>query len=159
MYIELDMDLDLNNIQFEMIGNYSSRCFMGSFNGNNHKIYNLNLNMSREYNALFFVNGGTIENLIIENCELTSPGPANAVIAILGQNSTIRNCVNKANLTVSNYIACGIAECESSNNTIDNCTNYGVITTTEYAVPYGAYQISNGDYTNCKELGKAIGPN
>ena len=65
--------------------------------------------MSREESALFLVKGGTVENLVIEKCELYSSNPANAVIATLNGNSTVRNCVNKANLTTSNFYACGIA--------------------------------------------------
>ncbi len=82
-YLELTTDLDLNNMQFEIIGLFPRFYFNGSFNGNNHKIYNLNLNMSEEYSALFLVQDGTIENLVIESCEITSSEPANAVIACL----------------------------------------------------------------------------
>ena len=39
-------------------------------------------------------------------------------------------------------------------NNIENCTNYGVITTTYDNGT--AYQISNGNNANCKELGKAV---
>lgn len=67
--------------------------------------------------------------------------------------SSVTGCINKANLTASNYFACGIAFAEG-NVTISNCKNYGTIKNTASDVP--PFQISNGVYSNCEELGEAI---
>ena len=59
-YYILDADLDLSEIEdWTAIGSSSNR-FIGSFDGNNHKICNLSINTSRDYNGLF----GYVENEI-----------------------------------------------------------------------------------------------
>lgn len=73
---ELEQDIDFNYAYIHPLGNFSENInfysidiipFTGTFNGNNHKIRNINI-INCNYNGLFGITkSGIITNLIIEN--------------------------------------------------------------------------------------------
>ena len=68
-YYKLTNSIDLNNVLWEPIGQKYS--FKGHFDGNNHYIYNLNIQSSNtNYYGLFGRVVGTVENLNIRNAEI-----------------------------------------------------------------------------------------
>lgn len=135
-YFRLDSDIDLAGKTWFAIGNdfvdasqqTVHREFSGVFDGNGHKISNLNGEYGLfGYTTLF----AEIRNLTIESGTLSGQ---NMVGGIVGSNTgLIENCVNKA--AVSALIACpgGIAGANmrgddgSLSGIIRNCVNYGTV--------------------------------
>ncbi len=71
--VRLMADLDLNNEEWEPIGN-STNTFQGTFDGNNYTISNLLITGNRSNVGLFgFTNGynGTIKNLTVNNAKVS----------------------------------------------------------------------------------------
>lgn len=72
MTVKLMADIDLNNEEWMPIGN-STNNFKGIFDGNEHKISNLNIDMADKSNVGLFgmTTNGEIKNLTIENATIT----------------------------------------------------------------------------------------
>lgn len=91
-FFELTANLDLAEQNWTPIGN-SSYPFKGNFDGGNHIIYNMTINTSTRYCGLFGkLQNATIQNLGIENANVTSS--ANDVAALAGnaQGGAISRC-------------------------------------------------------------------
>ncbi len=73
--------------------------FKGIYNGNGKRIKNLNLTSEGDYTGMFRANEGTIKNVTIEDCEITSEN--GMVGGIAGQNAgLIENCtLSNGNIT------------------------------------------------------------
>lgn len=131
-------DIDLSTVCGETIGSWEpianyevdqTHKFKGTFQGNNHKIDNLYINNSNNYQGLFgFIEDGTITDVIINKIEGKETDiKANARVgAIAGhsQNSTIQNCENNVAIAGSQYVG-GIIG--FNRGTIEKCTNKGEI--------------------------------
>jgi len=94
--VKLYSDINLNNVEWEPIGNYDNR-FDGSFDGNNKKILNLQILENGNYSALI---GGlgkdknnnasrTVKNVVIENVNIYGGQYTAALIAVCFQQTTI----------------------------------------------------------------------
>jgi len=121
----LESDINLNNIDYEPIGN-SSYPFAGFINGGNHTISGLNLSNANDiYAGLFGVNKGSICNLNVGFGLTSSKAQYTGGIAGVNYNY-ISNCVNKLSIT-SNYTVGGIAGITYSNggNSIVNSYSEG----------------------------------
>lgn len=167
VYIKLDSDIDLNNIEWVPIGKDSSHPFSGNFNGNGKKIYNLFINGSTSSCVGFFgvaknskynFNQGydlVIENLTIESGSIDTK--SSRVGGIVGYaevttdncgNLYIKDCVNKVNINnvnMSGDIGGIVGSVQAGSNandttptvTIENCYNYGNISSTGNQGNYG----------------------
>lgn len=135
-YFRLDADIDLSGKIWFAIGNdfvdanqtSVHREFSGVFDGNGHKILNLNGEYGLfGYTTLF----SEIRNLTIESGTLSGQ---NMVGGIVGYNSgLIENCINKASVSALISYPGGIAganmrgEDGSLSGVIRNCVNYGTV--------------------------------
>ena len=91
-YFELTENLDLSGENWTPIGN-GSRVFQGTFNGGFHIIYNLTIDTSNRYCGLFGkLQDAEIQNLGIENANITSSYNDVAALAGNAQGGTIANC-------------------------------------------------------------------
>lgn len=144
----LTADIDLADYAWLPIGT-SSNPFSGSFDGQGHKISNLNINLTgTSYVGLFGYVTGTsasspavIRNVTVASGSVKASGKAVSYVGgIVGgvnsSNVTIENCVNYADVTVKTdtLYACvgGVVGTFGSSTwgdglTISGCGNYGTI--------------------------------
>lgn len=166
-YFKLMTNIDLNNLTWVPIGESSTKCFKGHFDGNNKTIYNSN-------SALFdYISNGSIERLIIK---------AQGVVGKNATSSVIKNCSYQGNkemiynasgtriedcwvyVTISeNSISHATLIVNASNCIIKNCISDGAINVVDKrtsVVEYGDYSnyrvaaglvcvSSNSKYYNC----------
>ncbi len=126
-------DLDMTDVAYEIIGQTSSAPFKGTFDGNYHKISNLKIESANQYIGMFgYINGGTIENLTLENVNIT------------GTNT-------------SSYAYVGGLVGYSNNGTINNVCVKGQVSA-KYNVG-GLAGYNTGKITNAYVEGKVIGTN
>lgn len=139
-YYRLVRNIDLNGLEWEPIGCYyygtnggssAALSFRGHFDGNGFKISNLKITRSGYYDryvGLFgYINGGTVENLTLENITVNSSGERafyeNYVGGIAGySNGTVRNCHVYGNISAeaSDIFCGGIAG--GNNGVIEGCS-------------------------------------
>ncbi|MCF0216864.1 MAG: InlB B-repeat-containing protein [Fibrobacteraceae bacterium] len=128
-----NIDMSVCGGTFTPIGKNGSR-YMGHFNGNNHVISNLVIATGHEMNntGLFFGldNGGLIENLILENVNISA---------------------TKDNSSWSTTVSVGAVVGWMKSGTIRNCYTSGQINTTGFENRIGGIvgYISSGTIENC----------
>ena len=115
----LGNDIDLSSISnWTPIGN-ASKTFKGTFDGNGHVISDLTI-ADGNYRGLFgYLEGATVVNLAISNCDITGYQFAGGVSAY-AENTIISNCYVEGELAVKNQILGGLVG-QTSNCTISNC--------------------------------------
>lgn len=113
-------NINLNNVKWSPIGPNADAAnkFAGTFDGQYHTIYNLNVEQEADYHAagLFGALNGTVKNLNVENANinsLSSGDPTDNGIAVIAGSiyttGAIDNChVTNANVNGNRYVA-GIA--------------------------------------------------
>jgi hypothetical protein len=153
--ITLLADIDLNNENWTPIGTSSSP-FMGTFDGNNHTISNLSIEVPEvggQYAGLFgYIEGGSVENLNLVNVSITNGdnpsdqpeanygGRFGAVVGLIDGGS-INNCT-VTNVTIQDmgHIG-GIAGANKGSVTITNCTVSGNIVLASGANSGGGWDV------------------
>ena len=100
--ILLSEDVDLQRYRI-VIGD-QEHPFLGTFDGQNHTLSNLNVNRSSGYAALFGNNGGVIRNLTLTGNVSSSVSAQEGVTAPVGgiaayNSGTIENCRNEADVS------------------------------------------------------------
>lgn len=138
-YFRLDADIDLKDHIWFAIGNefvdgsnVIKRRFAGVFDGNNHKILNIN----GDYGLFGYTSALTeIRNVVIASGELTGN---NMVGSVVGSNlGLVENCVNYANVSAAVSYPGGIVggnmrgEDGSLSGVVRNCYNYGSVSSRE----------------------------
>ena len=139
---DIDLQGSASNL-WTPIGTSETVVFRGTYDGKNHKIDNLYINSSLNYQGLFGYSMGNIKNLGIETGSITG-GNKNAYIgALIGLNDggTIENCYNNINIKVKARETGGICGNHAS-GTIKQCYNSGNITVTETVAYGGVFGIS-----------------
>lgn len=101
--------IDLNTPttkEWTPIGNGSS--FIGTFDGGNHEIYNLNITTNKEYAGLFAVIGesGRVENLNIVDSNINGEFSYAGIVA--GLNNGKIGLINITNANITNNLATGV---------------------------------------------------
>ena len=153
--VELTADIDMSGKTLTTVAKFS-----GIFKGNNHSIKNWN-----GTNAMFNINAGTIQEVVID--ATSSFTPSEPIFGVIANNNTgkIADCINKAkvnysvdNATVTILVA-GIAA--QSSGEISGCSNNGEISVSSATGLLGtgvsgiaAYV--NGPIKNCTNNGKII---
>ncbi|MDO4492060.1 MAG: hypothetical protein Q4B85_13435 [Lachnospiraceae bacterium] len=173
----LTADIDLGNHNWTPIGINTSG-FSGSFDGRNHKIYNLSIeDVSDEiiawggdtfYLGLFskIFPRGAIENLTVEGSIKVSEGKVfvgGLVGKMVGYGSSqyyedyvrISNCVSNVDIE-SSYVAGGICG-DFGVEIIENCTNNGNISAPYAAGGIVGYEKNLSNIKNCKNTGTIRG--
>jgi hypothetical protein len=123
-YWKLTTDIDLDNRNWNPIGNNGSSCpeFDGYFDGDNHTIYHLTTNL------FVCCNDGYIKNLVIKESDvLVQSSDLYHFGLITSSAPLIENCHSYANITINgNHYTVGgiVSECY----TMINCSNHGEIT-------------------------------
>lgn len=137
--IELVTDIDLNNQPWTAIGQDWSRNlehaqFRGNFNGNNHLISNLYVNVTSEPAGLFGqISRGTIQDLNVT-------GNVNSHF--------------DSSITYTVYGTGGIVASTTDTNTIQNCSFAGSVT--GYSNVGGIVGSNNGNVRNCSNSASVI---
>ena len=96
--VKLYCDLDLSGETWTPIGT-KDHPFNGVFNGNGHKITNLNITSGEEPSGIFGCAEGIIENIGIESGNITASGNVGGIVGKFS--GTIENCYNKVNITAN----------------------------------------------------------
>ena len=171
--VTLDADIDLNNVAWTPIGpsGDGKNKFMGTFDGCNHTISNLNVTQEAGHHAagLFGALNGTVQNLIIDGAEIknlsSGPSTVNGTAVVAGSiytsglinNVTVKNAKVQGNRYlggISGYVYGSITNCHVEKITLvatpddltgayDNGDKVGGI------VGYIVKDGSNGTVENC----------
>lgn len=134
--ITLTEDLDLSNIEWTPIGDIArGKHFEGTFDGNGHTIKNLNVSAVAEGSGLFGALQGKVQNLVLEDVNITGHHWAGAVAGYCTDNAgtAVSNVtVNNANISIVPHLvggkmddgdkAGGVIGYISVNNPVTNCT-------------------------------------
>lgn len=120
--VSIDTDLNLDNVKQTPMS-----AFEGVLDGDNHKIQGININSSGEASGLFRYNSGIIQNLNIENINVSRSGYSKTG-GIAGVNTGTINNVNISG-TVSGYdMTGGICGDGIYGSQVLNCTNTANVT-------------------------------
>ena len=140
--IYLDNDLDLSGTQWTPIGNGGNfgRYFAGTFNGQHHKIMNLNHHYTGDElvrNGLFGVvsDGGTLKNLLVIDADIDS-NDGSLIAGILADwvnGGTVENCYTSGkieNNVGSKFVGGLIGQCTWSTQ-VKGCGSDATVISTE----------------------------
>lgn len=152
-------DLDLSGIkEWEPIGTLE-KPFMGTFNGNGHKIKNLKITTALDHRGLFgYVKTGKILNLTVSG-KITISSTTTYVGGIAGQidkGSLVRKCNNR--VEVSGVHQVGGVVGRVSESTMEKCNNYATIKATGRCVGGVTSDVyPSGTLTSCRNYGRVEG--
>ena len=150
-YVYLLEDIDLNNQEWDVIGNYTddsnNKAFSGIFEGNNKIINGININKNEEENiGLFAYNTGIIRDLKIEGGSITGLSRVGGIVSI--NKGTIENCHNNINtMTITSTSGGGGIVASNRGGTIIYCSNKSNIIASQAGYVGG---IAGGVQTNSK---------
>ena len=122
-YFKLTKNIDMSGKEFTAIGN-TGKLFQGTFDGDFHIIYNLNISASYQYSGLFGrINGATVKNLGLENVSVVSNRNDAAGLVANAVESTIENCYVIGSVTGNAGVGGIVASTHSGQTptTIKNC--------------------------------------
>ena len=136
-YYQLGSDIDLAGKEWACIGNDVTHHFNGSFDGNNYKVTNIEINNNNDFSGLFGnILGTDTQRAVVKNLTLTGNVSVNAIkdstvggVVGYAKYATIERVNNAANVQV-------FVETESSGGgivakgeeiTITRCSNTGTI--------------------------------
>lgn len=130
-YFELTNDIDLGGLPWPRIGTGSPNwhMFSGNFEGNNHAIYNLNINeIELDYVGLFgYLLSARVANLSVEgNNSIIAGGWVGGIVGS-AKSSVIYNCQYHGSISGINHIG-GIAGRLSDAAIINSCNTSGEFT-------------------------------
>lgn len=122
-YLLLTANLDLNNIAWLGIGGRTStNSFKGTFNGDNHIIKNINMNVTSSRKGLFNSNSGKISNLNIEGSLNGGVADSSCYGLFIGINyGEITNVTSKGNVNITGNYVSGFIGCNAGGQ-LTNCS-------------------------------------
>lgn len=150
-FVEQTADIDLSDIEnWTPIGIYQKhKYFEGTYSGNGYKISNLTITYDEEkdegYAGLFGLLYGTVENVYLENCDISGKY-IGAIVSNGFYTSNIYNCYVSGKLTATQR-AGGIAD--NSSGTISNCVSECIIKSKKTGGISGYF---NSDVDNCYSI-------
>ncbi len=165
-YYKLDNDIKLITKSWTPIGANASDGFTGNFDGNGHKIANLNIGDStNSYGklGLFSTNNGTISNLTVVAGSISASGNKNIGVITGANEGTISNCVVSGN--IYGYVYLDANEGSNRKNTVGGITgnDSGVIKNCDSLIDIdegssiryvgGIAGKSSAEISNCKFYG------
>lgn len=162
VYFKVENSLDLNNITWSGIGlGMSQNGFKGIFDGNNKRIYNVNISTTGERKGFFNSVSGDIKNVSLEGNIIVTGSNSKFVGLLTGICSgTIDNCVANGYVYSESSHAAGLVGWNGAKD-ITNSTFIGsvqAITVIGGIVGYNAkYNNVIGDITNCNNYSTIIG--
>lgn len=159
---DIDLKCDESN-PFAPIG--SKIDFLGTFDGNGHKISNLYVKTATGKAGLFAcVNSGTVKNVtvegtVIDNASSTTNG--SGVAGVVGYSTgkvIIENCVSKVKITSSCENTGGILGSTNSDSEIKNCINLGDINSSkDFTGGILGFAVGGAVVYNCANFGAISG--
>lgn len=160
---DIDLDCDASSPPFAPIG--SKIDFLGTFDGNGHKISNLYVNTTTGKAGLFAcVNSGTVKNITVEGTVIdnaSSSASGAGVAGIVGYSTgkvIIENCVSKVNITSSCENTGGILGYTNSDSVIRNCINLGNINSSnDFTGGILGFAVGGAVVYNCANFGTVSG--
>ncbi len=160
----LTKDVDMQYCyDFEPIGNPAVGAFTGTFDGANHAVRNLTLDLPGEkYVALFGYLEGTVESVKLENASINGGRYAAGIAAYADDDSIIRSCSTSGSIqatgSVISTFGAGIAA--YSSGLVQNCRNAAyieVIKTSDVSRYRGGvigYYAGTAEITDCENRGE-----
>lgn len=131
--VKLDADIDLENAEWTPVGQTGATQFKGTFNGQNHTIYNLNINRVNETGAhnstgLFgWLNAATVQNVTVDGATVIGNHNVGVIAGYLESDGcTIDNC-HVIRATVECHHANGDACGDKAGGVVGHAGNAGVI--------------------------------
>ena len=158
-YFILTANLDLNVAPYNSgtgwapIGSFAENIyFAGNFNGNGKKVSNLFINDPELYSAGLFgvVRGGVVENLGMENVNITADSYVGGLTGNVYENSSIKNCYSTGNISGNNAVG-GVAGSVGSASITDSHSTGTV--SGESGVGGVAGNVFDASITNCYSTG------
>lgn len=126
------------------IGGYfegKSKCFKGTYDGNNKTISNLTVNApNSNYQGLFgYTSKAVIKNVTLANCNITGKQYTGGIVGCALSSTTIENCHVSGNICATESDASGHGGIAGSatSTSITNCTVTGTISTSVSNDNYG----------------------
>lgn len=155
-------DIDLNGQPFTMIGIDSN--FSGVFDGNGYQIKNVNLLYpTRDKVGLFSSCTGTIQNLGIENVDVSGNNYVGGLVGYLTTNGKINNCYVTGSGTIkaaANHLGGLVGYFHGSNINISNCyVTKNLSSSNGYVGGIVGYINGIGTISNCYATGSVSGSN
>lgn len=137
-YYKQTADIDMNHQEFIPIGSCetsTSAVFAGNYNGNYHKIINLNVTENAEYAGLFGKVGDAlntnnncqIKNLIISGSVKSESKYTGGIVGMLNYNASIYGCAFLGDVS-SSETAGGIVGYIENGGIVDACYHNGNVT-------------------------------
>lgn len=124
-YYSLMADLDCTGLSMEAIGRTHS--FSGVFDGNGHRIFNLTLSGADQTGLFSFLDGGTVQNLGLENAKVTG-GTRTGLLVGRTMHAIITNCYVQGSVKGANDVG-GLVGM-TNNTAISNCFALADVTAT-----------------------------
>lgn len=147
--VKLGDDIDLEGYSWTPIG--VGYVFNGTFDGGNHAIRNLNVNVANGRHAGLFgqVQGGIVQHLQVEGS--ANAGGTSFAGGIVGylMSGTVQNCLSNVTVTGTSYTG-GVVGYSESTGTVKNCRNEGDVTGTN---SHAGGIVGYGSATNCYNSG------
>ncbi len=151
--IRLENDLDLSCYpNWEPIGmwtNTRTRIFKGTFDGKNHIIYNLRINLVNSYEVgLFGTVQGTVKNVSIEDADVIGDSGV-GILCGFAQSGTFTNCFVSGRVRGNEYVGGMIGR---SNSDLTDCNTDVVVKGVKDAG--GIIGSNSATVANCTSMGE-----
>lgn len=156
-----DIDMTGYESSFKPVGN-AQYSFNGTFNGNNHKIDNLNLTISSDYGGLFgHLNAATVRDVTVSG-HYNIKGPYSYVGGIVGDldGGNVSGLISYVNITnnggETGHIGGVIGAIEYNEAKVDRCAYFGNLDLSNSTDCIGGvigYTNGGGKISNCANYG------
>jgi len=161
--VVLTQDIDLSSIDAWTAIGTDGKKFIGTFDGQGHRIKGMKLDGSKKEQGFFGVAGAgaTIKNLTMDaSCNIVSTGGAclAAFVGCCNNNGTItfENCGNEANVTGKEQNNAGFLGCNYGSTQIvfNNCYNTGKISGGRENGAFSGWCGGGATFNNCYNIGE-----
>ncbi len=143
VWFKLTSDINMRNIAWVPIGNSTTNCFCGKFDGDNHFIDSISVTGTYIYAGLFGITGGGADilnvgvhcdvNLNFSNSDIRYAG--GIIGSVRGNQTQVNNCYNTGNISTtssttssaSHYSGGVIGYVYGASTEINNCYNKGSV--------------------------------
>ena len=165
VYLEADLDLGARanekgekvvGSEWTPIGIETTSAFVGTFEGNNHYITGIYVNIEGNFGGIFG-NSNTIKNLTIKNSYIKGANCSGGIVGAL-RTGTIENCHNiNAVVNVDSITAGGVVG-QLATKAI-NCSNTGNVSGNKQTGGVAGYASNSSTISSCYNTGNVSGDN
>ena len=156
LYFRLEQDLTLSG-SWTPIGG-GSQAFSGHFDGNGHTISGLKISNNVVYGGLFGkIDGGSIEDLAIQNCYIMDQQYVGAIAGMI-TNSSLSGCSTVGGEIHGSSMVGGLVGCMTGESRVDGCENTALNKSKLHNIGgIAGYVKDTGNIINCCNQGDIIG--